>query len=98
MDIAIVGSGPAGSWAAYRLAKAGARVTIFDASHPREKPCGGGVTGRALALVKDAVDGNAFERTQIRAARFTDVASRTDAVVPIEAGALLVASRKAFDN
>ena len=26
-------------------------VTVFDASHPREKPCGGGVTGKALALL-----------------------------------------------
>ena len=33
----------------------GARVTIFDPSHPREKPCGGGVTGRALALVAGAI-------------------------------------------
>ena len=38
------------------LARHGARVTIFDASHPREKPCGGGVTARALALVADAFD------------------------------------------
>ena len=33
----------------------GARVTIVDRSHPREKPCGGGVTGRALALVAGAL-------------------------------------------
>jgi flavin-dependent dehydrogenase len=26
-------------------------VAVFDASHPREKPCGGGVTGKALALL-----------------------------------------------
>ena len=55
-DVAIVGAGPAGARAAYVLATRGARVTIFDASHPREKPCGGGVTGRALALVADAID------------------------------------------
>jgi flavin-dependent dehydrogenase len=36
VDIAIVGAGPAGARAAWVLARQGARVTIFDASHPRE--------------------------------------------------------------
>ena len=54
-DVAIVGAGPAGCRAAFRLAGAGARVAILDASHPREKPCGGGVTGRALDLVRGAI-------------------------------------------
>src|SRR3977135_470683 len=49
--VIITGAGPAGSLAALRLARAGARVALVDGSHPREKPCGGGVTGRALALV-----------------------------------------------
>jgi geranylgeranyl reductase family protein len=53
-DVLIVGAGPAGAWAACQLARAGARVAIFDASHPREKPCGGGLTARALALVAGA--------------------------------------------
>ena len=55
-DVAIVGAGPAGCRAAFRMARAGARVAILDGSHPREKPCGGGVTGRALDLVRDAID------------------------------------------
>jgi flavin-dependent dehydrogenase len=54
-DVAIVGAGPAGAFAAFLLARRGARVTLFDPSHPREKPCGGGVTGRALALVSAAL-------------------------------------------
>src|SRR6185436_4975818 len=57
-DVAIVGAGPAGARAAYVLASRGARVTIFDASHPREKPCGGGVTGKALALLPAAPPGD----------------------------------------
>jgi geranylgeranyl reductase family protein len=56
MHIAIVGAGPAGAMAAVRLARAGATVSLFDPTHPREKPCGGGLTGRALELVSDVVD------------------------------------------
>jgi geranylgeranyl reductase family protein len=106
LDVAIVGAGPAGARAAYVLASRGARVTIFDGSHPREKPCGGGVTGRALALVADAVDLAAFPRTVIRSARFTqlrgggataDTPSFAEAVVPLQPEALVVASRALFD-
>src|SRR5712691_8447200 len=68
-DVAIVGGGPAGSTAAYRLARAGASVLLVDrATFPRDKPCGGGVTARASRLlpfsiepvVEDVVD--RFER------------------------------------
>jgi flavin-dependent dehydrogenase len=54
MKVAVVGAGPAGSLAAARLARDGARVTVFDASHPREKPCGGGLTAKALRLLPAA--------------------------------------------
>jgi geranylgeranyl reductase family protein len=51
-DVAILGAGPAGSTAAYRLATAGASVLLLDkATFPRDKPCGGGVTGRAARLL-----------------------------------------------
>jgi len=48
---AVVGAGPAGSFLAYHLARDGAAVSVFDHSHPREKPCGGGLTGKALDLL-----------------------------------------------
>lgn len=48
MEIAVVGGGPGGSWAAILLAKRGHTVTLFDPQAPWEKPCGGGVTIRAL--------------------------------------------------
>jgi geranylgeranyl reductase family protein len=48
-DSVVVGAGPAGSTTAFRLARAGARVLLTDkARFPREKPCGGGLTYRAL--------------------------------------------------
>lgn len=56
-DAVIVGAGPAGTIAARDLARAGARVALVDGSHPREKACGGGVTGRALALVGASAPG-----------------------------------------
>jgi flavin-dependent dehydrogenase len=51
MRVAVVGAGPAGALVSYLLAREGAAVSVFDASHPREKPCGGGVTAKALALL-----------------------------------------------
>jgi len=48
-DVLVVGGGPAGSTTAYRLADAGASVLLVDkATFPRDKPCGGGITTRAL--------------------------------------------------
>jgi len=48
-DAIVVGAGPAGSVTAYRLASEGASVLLLDrARFPRDKPCGGGVTLRAL--------------------------------------------------
>jgi len=48
MEVAVVGGGPGGSWAATLLARRGHSVTLFDPQAPWEKPCGGGVTCRAL--------------------------------------------------
>jgi geranylgeranyl reductase family protein len=51
-DAIVAGAGPAGSAAAMRLARGGARVLLLDrARFPRDKPCGGGLTGRALAAL-----------------------------------------------
>jgi geranylgeranyl reductase family protein len=56
-DVAVIGAGPAGSVAAYRLATAGASVLLVDrATFPRDKPCGGGVTGRAARLLPFSID------------------------------------------
>jgi geranylgeranyl reductase family protein len=97
-DVGIVGAGPAGAWAAVRLARAGARVVVVDGSHPREKPCGGGLTGRALEVVSGEVPANAFDGVTIDAASFEHRSQR--AVVRLESGehpALTVSPRRAFD-
>src|SRR4249920_3787648 len=78
-DAIVVGAGPAGSTAACRLAEGGAKVLLLDRQRfPRDKPCGGGLTYRAVrqlsvpvdAVVEDVVDrfelglryGKRFER------------------------------------
>ena len=56
-DAIVVGAGPAGSAAAHRLASAGASVLLLDrARFPRDKPCGGGLTGRAVRLLPEPVE------------------------------------------
>lgn len=48
-DVLIVGAGPAGSFAAELLARAGKSVALFDGRPAGEpKACGGGVTAKAL--------------------------------------------------
>jgi flavin-dependent dehydrogenase len=47
-EIAIVGGGPAGALCGERLAAAGFQVTIFDERLAWEKPCGGGLTHKAI--------------------------------------------------
>ena len=48
LPIAIVGGGPAGAFAAELLAAGGRDVLLFDEKLAWEKPCGGGLTHKAL--------------------------------------------------
>ncbi|MCH2209307.1 MAG: geranylgeranyl reductase family protein [Lentisphaerales bacterium] len=48
MKFAIIGSGPAGSSAAYYLSKDGHEVVLIDPKGPNEKTCGGGVPSKSL--------------------------------------------------
>ena len=48
-DAIVIGAGPAGSTTAYDLARAGIHVLLLDkATFPREKPCGGAISARAM--------------------------------------------------
>jgi len=101
-DVGVVGAGPAGSWAARCLAAGGARVALFDGSHPREKPCGGGLTGRALALLDGAVEPGALPAVPVPAAAFEHPDTSAARVVLTDRGrsarsSLLVVDRRSFD-
>lgn len=47
--VAVLGGGPAGAFAAERLASSGLKVLVFDEKLAWEKPCGGGLTYKAYA-------------------------------------------------
>src|SRR5512134_2433882 len=52
-DVAVIGAGPAGSAAAYFLARGGLRVALLDKfDFPRDKTCGDGLTPRAVEALK----------------------------------------------
>ena len=97
-EIAIAGAGPAGAWAAYSLSRRGASVLLIDPSHPREKPCGGGVTGRALGFVASTIDVERLPSVVVRRARFSASSTTREATVPLDEDALVVASRAEFDG
>jgi geranylgeranyl reductase family protein len=93
-DVAVIGAGPAGAIAARDLARSGARVTIVDGSHPREKVCGGGVTARAIELL----DGDVLppEGCAIRSATFEADENRAQMTIS-SVEALTVFPRASFD-
>ena len=60
----------------------------------REKPCGGGFTGRALSLVAEPVAGTSLSGVDIRTVRFLDTPGGKHALVDLDARhRLVVASR-----
>ena len=95
MNVAVVGAGPGGSLLALRLAEGGARVTLFDASHPREKPCGGGLTGKALRVLPTGSAADPLPARYVGSCLFEDGEGKA-ALVAMPAP-VAVASRRAFD-
>ena len=69
-DVLVVGAGPAGSTAARECAALGLSTAILDrARFPRDKPCGGGVTARAAALLP--FDLSVVVEREVRQVRFS---------------------------
>jgi len=56
-DIAVVGGGPAGAMCGERLARSGYNVTLYDEHLAWEKPCGGGLTHKAIKAYPFLLDG-----------------------------------------
>lgn len=70
-DLIVLGAGPAGAAAAITAARAGLAVALVDkAAFPRDKLCGGGVSGRAQHHLRrvfgDLPDGLLYPVAQIR--------------------------------
>ncbi len=52
-DLVIVGGGPSGAAAAWQASQTGAKVVVLDkAEFPRDKPCGDGLTARAVSYLQ----------------------------------------------
>ena len=60
--VAILGGGPAGAFAAERLASAGLKVLLFDEKLAWEKPCGGGLTYKAYSQYPFLIDNTTPKR------------------------------------
>jgi geranylgeranyl reductase family protein len=93
-DVLIVGAGPAGSFAAERLARGGARVALFDGRPAGEaKACGGGVTSKALKAWPHLLEamGRTVEEVEMYSPAGARVRLKLDAPFAIY-------SRAAFDS
>src|SRR5689334_10150910 len=56
--VAVLGGGPAGAFAAEKLASAGLETVILDEKLAWEKPCGGGITYKAYSQYPYLIDNN----------------------------------------
>ncbi len=80
--VAVLGGGPAGSFAAERLAQAGLRTIIFDEKLAWEKPCGGGLTFKAYReyphLIENTTPKKLIHETSLAAPNAGEVSMKLD--------------------
>jgi len=71
--VAVLGGGPAGAFAAERLARAGVETVVLDEKLAWEKPCGGGLTYKAYSrypfLLENSVPKKIITKTCLAAPR-----------------------------
>jgi flavin-dependent dehydrogenase len=94
MRVAVVGAGPAGSLVAAKLAAGGAEVLLFDPSHPREKPCGGGLTLKALDALPPEPPDDPLPARRVSRCRFEADGAAVEVVL---GEPMAVASRRELD-
>jgi geranylgeranyl reductase family protein len=75
--VAVLGGGPAGAFAAERLARAGVDTVVLDEKMAWEKPCGGGLTYKAYSrypfLLENSVPKKIINETCLAAPRAGEV-------------------------
>ena len=75
--VAVLGGGPAGAFAAERLARAGLDTVVLDEKMAWEKPCGGGLTYKAYSrypfLLENSVPKKIINETCLAAPRAGEV-------------------------
>ncbi len=80
--VAVLGGGPAGAFAAERLASAGLKTILFDEKLAWEKPCGGGLTYKAYHqypfLVENDTPKKLVQETILSAPRAGEVKMQLD--------------------
>jgi flavin-dependent dehydrogenase len=94
-DIAIVGGGPAGALCGERLASRGFDVTIFDERLAWEKPCGGGLTHKAIEAYPFLLDAP-YPKKIIRTAEL--ISSRGHRAVFQMSHPIVIYSRKVLNG
>src|ERR1051326_7164942 len=81
-NVAVLGGGPAGAFAAEQLASAGMRVLLFDEKLAWEKPCGGGLTFKAYSqypfLLENSTRKRFITETVLAAPRAGEVTLKLD--------------------
>jgi geranylgeranyl reductase family protein len=93
-DAAVVGAGPAGATLAALLAGQGARTVVLEACRlPRYKPCGGGLTLRAVRLLPPDLLG----AVRLRCATARAVRGRREVLVQGTPWAVAMVMRDEFD-
>jgi flavin-dependent dehydrogenase len=70
MKIGVIGARVGGSYASVLLSRMGHEVLLFDDNAGREKPCGGGITFKALGRMAWFHD-HPLPRTEVKTIRFT---------------------------